>query len=143
MSVQTGIGARLRGARGQMTQAEFAGRLGVHRKTVERWESGERIPDGESLLGLKREFGVDPGWLLTGEGDRPSASTLTPDEAELLALFRAAPLAVKAAAIGALQGGTARPTTRDQYEGSKQIFKGDVGEVTGRDLVKLNRKRRE
>ncbi len=101
----TGIGDRLRGVRGQLTQAEFSARLGVHRKTVERWESGERIPDGESLLSLKREFGIDPGWLLTGEGDRPSTATLSPDESELLALFRAAPLAVKAAAIGALQGG--------------------------------------
>lgn len=38
-----------------------------------------------------------------------SLLALSPDEEELLALFRAAPLAVKAAAIGALHGAAAAP----------------------------------
>lgn len=127
MSVETGIGTRLREARGQMTQSEFSARLGVHRKTVERWESGDRIPDGESLLSLKREFGIDPGWLLTGIGDRPTTDTLSPDERELLALFRSAPLAVKAAAIGALQGGSI---------GNTQIsVSAPHGHAAGRDMT--------
>ena len=46
-------------------------------------------------------------YVITGER---TAQHLAPDEAELLALFRAAPLAVKAAAVGALQGGTGKPS---------------------------------
>lgn len=82
------IGDRIRGCRGEMTQSTFAERLGVHRKTVERWESGDRIPDGESLLALKREFDIDPGWLLTGIGSAPS---LAPREAALLDNYRHCP----------------------------------------------------
>ena len=139
MSSTTGIGDRLRGVRGQLTQAEFSARLGVHRKTVERWESGERIPDGESLLSLKREFGIDPGWLLTGEGDRPSTATLSPDERELLALFRAAPLAVKAAAIGALQAGGAPAAPRYTVT---QTIHGKVGQQAAGDIHNEVRRKR-
>ncbi len=142
MSVSSGIGVRLRTSLGQMTQAEFAERIGVHRKTVERWESGERIPDGESLLALKQEFGVEPGWLLTGDGEAPGVSTLTPDERELLALFRAAPLAVKASAVGALKGGTAPGSPKVSVGGA---FHGQVveGNQVNRGPVSFGNKSKE
>lgn len=85
MSHSKEIGERVRGCRGEASQTVFAEKLGVHRKTVERWESGDRIPDGESLLALKREFDIDPGWLLTGSGAAPA---LKPDEAALLDNYR-------------------------------------------------------
>lgn len=74
-------------ARGDLTQAEFAARLGVDRKTVVRWESGDRLPDGDSLLLLWRKFGVEAGWLLTGAGAAPR---LTAREALLLDNYRSA-----------------------------------------------------
>lgn len=101
------VGGRIRLLRGALTQAAFAERLGLERKSVSRYESGQRAPDAIALLRLMTEFGADPAWVLTGGGATPSISA---DERELLALFRAAPLAVKAAAIGALQGGSGRPT---------------------------------
>ena len=50
------------------------------------------------------DLGVDVTYLLTGQRHPLAPPPLNTDEQELLALFRAAPLAVKAAAIGALQG---------------------------------------
>lgn len=99
-----GIGNRIARVRGARGVGEFADALGVNRKTVTRWEAGDALPDGASLITLKEKFGADPGWVLTGEGEAPSDSTLTSDERELLALYRSAPLAGKMAAVGALQG---------------------------------------
>ena len=60
-------GARIRELRGDISQAEFAERLGVDRKTVVRWEAGERLPDGKSLLALMQVFAASASYLLTGE----------------------------------------------------------------------------
>lgn len=59
-------GARIRELRGALSQAEFAERIGVDRKTVVRWEAGERLPDGKSLLALMEVFGGSASYLLTG-----------------------------------------------------------------------------
>ncbi len=59
-------GARIRELRGGISQAEFAERLGVDRKTVVRWEAGERLPDGKSLLALMQVFGASASYLLDG-----------------------------------------------------------------------------
>lgn len=115
------IGCRIEKLRGKLSQADFAARLSVDRKTVGTWERGERLPDTRALLGLWGEFSADPAWVLTGQGFAP---TTTEDERELLGLFRAAPLAVKAAAIGALQGGSAKAASRKE-----QVIHGKVGQV--------------
>lgn len=59
-------GERIKELRGTVTQALFAEQLGVDRKTVTRWEAGERLPDGKSLLALMKVFGADANYLLTG-----------------------------------------------------------------------------
>ncbi len=59
-------GARIRALRSGISQADFAERLGVDRKTVVRWEAGERLPDGKSLLALMQVFGGSASYLLTG-----------------------------------------------------------------------------
>lgn len=64
------IALRIRQARGDLTQAEFAAQLGVASKTVIRWEQGVAIPDGESLLALNAVFEARPTWVLTG-AERP------------------------------------------------------------------------
>lgn len=68
------------------------------------------MPGGEVFASLAAA-GTDVNYVLTGQriGGVKPAPTLTTDEEELLALFRAAPLAVKAAAIGALHGAAAAP----------------------------------
>lgn len=68
-------GERIAELRGELTQAEFAKRLGVDRKTVGRWEAGERLPDGASLLKFMQEFHADINYILT-EIDNDAASKL-------------------------------------------------------------------
>jgi len=73
--------------------------------------------------------------VLTGDGFAPA---LNVDEQELLSLFRAAPLAVKAAAIGALQGGAAARAASGNLSqrGSGNVQVGHGGTVSG--IVQTN-----
>jgi transcriptional regulator with XRE-family HTH domain len=61
------FGERVFSVRGSLGVEEFAGMLGVSRKTIQRWEDGISLPDGNSLLKFKEKFGVDPTWLLSGD----------------------------------------------------------------------------
>lgn len=63
-----GVGDRLRGLRGDMSQADFGELLGVSLSTWRRYEAGERPPDAEALLKLHLLKGIDLHWLLTGNG---------------------------------------------------------------------------
>jgi transcriptional regulator with XRE-family HTH domain len=60
------VGQRMIDLRGALTQAAFAERLGVDRKTIVGWETGKRLPDGTSLCRLVAEFGADLNYVLTG-----------------------------------------------------------------------------
>lgn len=105
------LGDRIREERERLglTQPGFADVAGAKKRTLIDWEKGVSSPTAVQLSALAR-IGIDVQYIVTGVR---SASALSPDENELLALFRAAPLAVKAAAIGALQGGAqASPRTK-------------------------------
>jgi len=123
------IGERIESLRGKLSQADFAARLGIDRKTVGTWERGERLPDTRALLGLWGEFGADPAWVLTGKGFEPAT---TDDERELLALYRSASLTGKMSAVGALQGAMGAAATH-----MNQVFHGPVvnGGVVRRAVV--------
>lgn len=56
----------LRKKRG-LSQAKLAELMGVEQPTIQRWESGSRMPDLENLNALARVLGVSPGSLLDGE----------------------------------------------------------------------------
>lgn len=57
--------ATLRKKRG-MSQAKLAEAVGVEQPTIQRWESGKRLPDLDSLHRLATVLGVTPGALLEG-----------------------------------------------------------------------------
>ncbi|WP_146030573.1 helix-turn-helix domain-containing protein [Castellaniella caeni] len=83
------VGDRIRSVRGMLRQIDFANRLGVERKTIGRYEAGERPPDAEVLLRLSKEFGADPIWILTGQGsNRATSPDLTPKEQVILDAYR-------------------------------------------------------
>lgn len=82
-------GQRIAKLRGKLTQAGFAQRLGVSRKTVEGWEAGKVLPNGSSLLRMREAFGADINVLLDGK-EGGAAPDLRPDEEKLLADYRAA-----------------------------------------------------
>lgn len=83
------VGARISALRGAMKQSEFAERLGVARNSINRWEAGERLPDGGSLQKMAEQFGADISYILTGKKGG-IAPLLPPDEEQLLAHYRAA-----------------------------------------------------
>lgn len=52
-----------------MTQQEFASRLGVKRNTVGQWECGINPLTEQTICSICREFDVNEHWLRTGEGE--------------------------------------------------------------------------
>lgn len=71
--VDASIGRRLSALRGSvgLTQDAMSQRLGCSKRAYIAWELGQREPPARLLVGLKREFGVDPAWVLEGPGDIP------------------------------------------------------------------------
>ena len=62
------VGRRIREIRGfDMTQNEFARRIGVTQSHLSAVERGTREPGAAVLLAISREFGKSVDWLLTGE----------------------------------------------------------------------------
>ena len=77
------IAQRIRIARTEkeIEQGTLAAKLDVARRTVQRWEKGEQVPDSNYLIRIAKITGVTPHWLLTGEGDlyaKPSDATILP-----------------------------------------------------------------
>jgi transcriptional regulator with XRE-family HTH domain len=65
----TVVGRRIRGLRGfDMTQADFASRIGVSQSYLSAVEHGRNEVGAEVLLAISREFDKSLEWLLTGEG---------------------------------------------------------------------------
>lgn len=69
--MKSSIGDRLREAREnkELDQATLSSKAGVVTRTLQRWEKGEQVPDGISIMKLAKATGVSASWLLTGEGE--------------------------------------------------------------------------
>lgn len=52
-----------------LTQQEFADRLGIKRNTVAQYEIGRNEPIDAVIISICREFNVNEEWLRTGEGE--------------------------------------------------------------------------
>lgn len=50
------------------SQQEFADIIGIHLQSISRWERGTIVPSVEAIVTIAEKFGVDPLWLLMGEG---------------------------------------------------------------------------
>jgi XRE family transcriptional regulator, fatty acid utilization regulator len=62
------IGRRIRELRGfDMTQSEFARRIGITQSHLSALERGDNEPGASVLFAISREFGKSVDWLLTGE----------------------------------------------------------------------------
>lgn len=65
------IGDRIKKLRKEldMTQTEFAKRIGSVQNTVTGYENGRRNPSAPILALISKEFNVNEKWLRTGEGE--------------------------------------------------------------------------
>lgn len=113
------LGGRLREERERLrlSQQELADKCGVTMRSQRNYEKDERLPDAGYLTALQ-DAGADVTYVLTGDylsvaqakasvkeklKDRQlKGLELTADERELIDLYRAAPLAVRLAAVAAL-----------------------------------------
>ena len=53
----------------RLTQQQFAERIGSVQNTITGYETGRRVPSGQVIALICREFGVNEAWLRTGEGE--------------------------------------------------------------------------
>ena len=124
------IGKRLKEERERLgfNQTDFAAIGGVGRKSQFNYEDDERKADSAYLSAIAA-IGADVRYILTGQRDGPKPDVLSSDERELLALFRAASLTGKAAAIGALQGAAGA------LGGASQTINAPIYGTAGRDML--------
>lgn len=52
-----------------LTQKDFASRIGLSENYVWMIEKGDRVPSDRTISDICREFGVNEVWLRTGEGE--------------------------------------------------------------------------
>lgn len=135
------VGKRLKEERERLgfNQTDFGAVGGVGRKSQFNYEEDERKADSGYLEAIAA-VGADVRYIITGDRDGPPPEALSADERELLALFRAASLSVKAAAIGALQGGSS-PVARGPRYTVQQTFHGDVGNQASGDIINKGKRK--
>lgn len=68
------IGKRLRSARGERSRKVFAAELGISPTTLFRYEKGDRSIDADVIANVCKTFGIDPRWLLLGDGTPPMST---------------------------------------------------------------------
>lgn len=81
------IGQRLKAWRKEkgLSTTEISAKTGLSTGGLSAYERDEKMIGGKPLLALWSEFGLDIGWLLTGDKN----NELTPDEEKLLKCYRA------------------------------------------------------
>lgn len=52
-----------------ITQQEFADKIGIKRNSYANYETGRNIPIDAIIVSICREFNVNETWLRTGEGE--------------------------------------------------------------------------
>ncbi|VVD78160.1 transcriptional regulator [Pandoraea fibrosis] len=109
-----------------LNQTDFGAAGGVKRDAQQNYENGTRRPDSLYLESIV-ELGVDVMYLLTGQRN---ASSISPDEADLVRRYREASDAVRAAALGALIGGAAPAKVQQNFHSGVKIGQHVAGDIT-------------
>ena len=78
------LAPRIKTARGDLTQQEFAESLKVHWRTVQRWEAGTVLPRADDLLKMQQRFDININWLLSGDGPKHLSELEQPRPAEVV-----------------------------------------------------------
>lgn len=64
------LGDRIREVRGSQSQADFGATIGISQPAVRNYEQGYRQPTSNILNNICNKFGINPTWLLSGEGPK-------------------------------------------------------------------------
>lgn len=70
---------RLRELRGDLSQDEFASKIGTKQTTLSNWERGFREPNFSGLVLIATSCGVSADWLLGLSNERTPGSTAASD----------------------------------------------------------------
>ena len=70
----------------EITFTQFAKQIGVPQPSVSQWVAGLRQPRFANLAAMYEHFGINPGYLITGQGPMfiKKKSRVSPQEAEKL-----------------------------------------------------------
>jgi phage repressor protein C with HTH and peptisase S24 domain len=63
----SGLGDRLREARGRESRESAGARLKIHANTLKKYEDGERVPDADFVITACEVYGVRLPWLMLGQ----------------------------------------------------------------------------
>lgn len=99
-----------------LTQEDVAKRIGVFKTTISGYETGRSEPCMAHLVSLLEIYGVDANWLFQDEmhyGDN-----LSPDELDLLLLFRGMNTETKAAVMATVRIMAGNPDTQKEKPSS-------------------------
>jgi len=121
-------GERLREERERLglSQERFAAIGGVQKRAQINYESGDRAPDAV-YLGNVASIGADVAYVVTGKRAGEATVSLSAEESTMLEYFRAAPAAVKRAALGALLGATVSSGQVMKRVGDGAVQIGSIG----------------
>lgn len=64
------------------TQVQFAEELKLSRSAVQKWESGETVPDSSSIAAIVAKYNVNEAWLRDGLGSDEDMLLTVVDESE-------------------------------------------------------------
>ncbi|WKE65054.1 helix-turn-helix transcriptional regulator [Gallaecimonas kandeliae] len=133
------LGARLKEERERLglTQPVFAAQADTKKGTVINWEKDASSPTAVQLAALAK-IGVDVLYVVTGQRTQ---QVLSEEMAEIITLYQAAPIQVRAAVHGALTAGNAKVSPQggsiDNGGNSGTVrVTGNGNTVAGRDIKK-------
>jgi transcriptional regulator with XRE-family HTH domain len=128
------VGARLRAERLRINwgDADMARHLGCPLAEYIALEEGRRAPTATEAMAIRQHDELDADLVLVGASTKRPSWELSADEQALLALFRAASLPAKTAAIGALQGAAGAPPKRATPKPKPAPHSVQVGSMTNR-----------
>ena len=61
------VGDRIREIRGDMSQREFAEKLGISQSSISGYEKNTRLPDYDIIRKICSEFTVSADWIIIGK----------------------------------------------------------------------------
>lgn len=64
------------------TQMQFADDLNLSRSAIQKWESGETVPDSSSISAIVAKYNVNEMWLRKGVGSDDDMLLTVADETE-------------------------------------------------------------